>query len=460
MHKVLLIGKGVQGYKGALAKKGYAVAGFDSMGKAKGKLKEADILIVDGPGKNARGKGLKSPDPVPQIAVTHGAPSGKRPEWWLKEPFAYHIENPSDRALLQLTARIIAERTIYSTEAAFKDDLERAKNEVSFYEEINRMLTSAVGINDILVRIMKQVKDVTKAEAWSILMVDEETGDLVFEKTAGRVGKKIRMFRLKPGEGIAGWVAKEKKPVLIPDVSKDKRFSHKIDRKTYFHTKSLMCVPLVSKDKLLAVLEVINKTTGGPFTKEDLAYLMKLVSQATLALERASLYQKMEELVITDDLTKLFNTRYLHRTIEAEVMRSNRYHTSLSLIFMDVDYFKHINDTYGHLVGSKFLVELGQILIRQLRSIDIVARYGGDEFVIVMPQTSPRDAVRIAERIRKAIEQNVFMKKDGYNLKVTSSFGVAAYPESAKTKEDLLRVADEAMYRVKHTTRNGVFAIT
>src|SRR5512135_3886069 len=114
----------------------------------------------------------------------------------------------------------------------------------------------------------------------------------------------------------------------------------------------------------------------------------------------------MAELSITDDLTKLFNTRYLDRTLEIEMARSTRHRTSLSLIFMDVDHFKIINDNYGHLVGSKLLVEVGQLLIRCLRTVDIVARYGGDEFVIVLPQTPPSSAIQIAERIRQAIEHN------------------------------------------------------
>ncbi|MBI4823269.1 MAG: sensor domain-containing diguanylate cyclase [Nitrospirae bacterium] len=458
MPKIFLIGKNLDSHKELFLSRGYEVRSF-TLGQKKviAGLDKADILVIDNASKGVSDI-IRSSADIPKLVVSFEN-SKKSLLPWLKKPFSFAVHKPSAEELIYHVNRILREKELYKKNLDLKSKLNIVTKELSFFEEINKVLTSSIETNKILVLIMKKLKDLTKAEAWSILMVDEETGDLVFEKTEGRAKKTIKKFRLKPGEGIAGWVAKEGIPVVVPDVSTDKRFCSKIDRETHFNTKSLMCVPIKSKGKTIAVLEVINKKTGEPFNDDDLNLLLRLTSQTALALERTSLYQKMEELVVTDDLTKLFNTRYLNRTIETEVIRSNRYHSPLSLIFMDIDYFKLINDNYGHLVGSKVLVEMGQILINQLRTIDIVARYGGDEFVIVLPQTNAADAVIIAERIRKAIEQNTFLRREGYSLKVTSSFGVAAYPESAKTKEDLLRVADEAMYRVKHTTRNGVFAI-
>jgi diguanylate cyclase (GGDEF)-like protein len=458
MPEIFFIGRGLREYAETFRSSGYSVKNYYSHDQALKRIDKADLLVLDiehnGPSKEL----LKASSGIPKIIVTREGSGGKAGSW-LKKPLAYPLHSPSQRELLHFAQRLIEETELIERHARLARSIDHKNKEIAFFEEINKMLTSQQEIDKILVVVMKKIREVTEAESWAITLLDASSGDLILHHAEGKTKKKIKQFRIRPGEGIAGWVAERGVPVVVPDVARDKRFSPRADRHTGFKTKTLMAAPIKSKGQVLGVLEVINKTTGENFNEEDLELLMRFVDQAAVAVERIMLYQKLQELVVTDDLTSLFNSRYLSRSIETEVQRSDRYGTTVCLIFMDVDHFKDVNDNYGHLAGSKLLVEMAQLLISQVRSIDIVARYGGDEFVVVLPQTSSRDAVLVAERMRRAIEKNTFLKNEGYHFRMTASFGVASYPGTAKSKEDLLRLADEAMYKVKHKNRNGVYAI-
>ncbi|OGW60016.1 MAG: hypothetical protein A2V83_07590 [Nitrospirae bacterium RBG_16_64_22] len=340
-----------------------------------------------------------------------------------------------------------------------REEMDRKAEELAFYVDVGRALTSTLDLKAILKTVMDKTRDLIQGEAWSILLVDEERQDLVFEVATGEKGKKLEKKRLKKGQGIAGWVAQEGVPLIVPDVRKDPRFFSGFDEKTKFTTRSVMAVPIISKERVIGVVEVINKKSGESFGKKDLDLLLKLVDQAAIAVEHARIYQKMADLAVTDDLTNLFNMRYLARTLEVEIERARRHGASVSLIFIDLDHFKEINDQHGHLMGSRVLVEVAQILLHNIRSIDVVARYGGDEFVVVLPQTDPAAAFAIAERVRRSIAGHTFLKGEGLQIRLTASCGIAAYPDHAKSKEDLIRLADEAMYRVKHEVRDSVYIV-
>ncbi len=338
-------------------------------------------------------------------------------------------------------------------------ELEQKSKELSSVLDVTSLLSSSPDFSKAINKIMERTRAMVNAQTWAIFLVDEPSGTLVFNAAKGVSPGRDARFRLKPGEGIAGWAMQAMEPKVVHDVSRERRFTNSVDAATGIKSKSVMAVPISVKGRLLGVAELINKENSVGFTAEDVGMVKMLMNQTALAVERSELYQRMEDLVITDDLTKLFNLRYLDRTLEVELERATRYNLSVSLIFMDIDYFKNVNDRYGHLMGSKLLVEVSQLLLKGLRKVDIVARYGGDEFVIVLPQTGIAAAKMIADRLRKAIEKHTFLKSENLDLRLTASFGIACYPEHASTQEDLLRLADEAMYRVKYHTRNDVYVV-
>ena len=167
----------------------------------------------------------------------------------------------------------------------------------------------------------------------------------------------------------------------------------------------------------------------------------------------------MQELTVLDDHTGLFNSRHLRRTLEQEIVRATRFGHPVSLVFFDLDRFKQVNDTHGHQAGSRVLAEVGKLLLGTLRSTDVPVRYGGDEFILLLPETSRDQAVDAANRIRAEIAATSFLADAAFGpIRITASLGVATFPDDAQSPEALIARADAAMYLVKQGRRDGVLA--
>jgi diguanylate cyclase (GGDEF)-like protein len=332
----------------------------------------------------------------------------------------------------------------------------REAGEVAVFHELGKALTSSLQLDQVLRTIMEKIDEFLRPDTWSLLLVDEIKQELYFELAVAKGAPALKDIRIKMGQGIAGWVAQNDEAVIVPDVSQDTRFFSKVDEKTKMETRSIVAVPVRYRDHCLGVIELINCVGTDGFQERDLALLEALADFAAIALENARHVKRIHELTITDDCTSLYNARHMDFILETETYRSQRYGYEFSLVFIDLDHFKMVNDTHGHLVGSKLLAEVGQMIKTACRRIDFAFRYGGDEFVVVLPQASKESAIVVAHRLHRMIGETRWLSPEGLDIHITASVGIASYPSDARTKVDLLHLADEAMYQVKNTTRDAV----
>ena len=338
----------------------------------------------------------------------------------------------------------------------------RKAQQVGRYNVLLRIIKAANDKLDpqkVIGTIMDNIQKLIPCGAWSILLMTKEQDELVFERARGAVAGNFAYARLKVGEGIAGWVAKHRKPVIVNDVSNDPRFSSKFDKAHNFQTQSILCAPLLSRNQVIGVVELINKKSrNGRFTKQDLSNLLTLLGPIAVSLHNALLFQETEKLTITDDLTKLYNNRYINRCLTKMIDQHGKSgkRAKFSVIFLDLDGFKTVNDSYGHLIGGKTLVEIGRVMFNTVRKQDVVARYGGDEFIVMMPHTPAEEAVAMAEQIRLAIQKHDFFPALQRHIRLSASFGISVFPDHAETLTELIQKADHAMYAVKYTGKNAV----
>ncbi|MBV8205205.1 MAG: sensor domain-containing diguanylate cyclase [Acidobacteria bacterium] len=331
----------------------------------------------------------------------------------------------------------------------------RQLHELSIFHDVAKALTSSLELSAVLQTIMDKVAEFFRPDTWSLLMVDEHRNELYFAIAVGDAAEMLKTVRLRIGEGIAGWVAKKGEPMIAPDVTHDPRFTRRVDDLTNQETRSIICLPLIARDRVLGVIQLINVGMGA-FGESELFFLRSLCDFAAIAIDNARSVERIQELTVTDDCTGLFNARHLYKTLDAEVYRSSRFGYEFSVIFLDLDRFKLVNDTHGHLVGSKLLHEVGQVIKQNLRLIDFAFRYGGDEFVVLLPQTSKQQATIACRRLLDVIRGYQFLHQEGLDLAVRASCGVATFPGDASTAHEIIRQADEMMYVVKNTSRDNI----
>jgi diguanylate cyclase (GGDEF)-like protein len=334
-------------------------------------------------------------------------------------------------------------------------ELRRAVEGLKAFNDVGRSLTSTLDQGQVLAIVMEKVGEILRPASWAFLVADERCGDLEIHVAMGEGAERLTGQRALPGEGIAGWVAEAGQPVLLEEARVDPRFSERVDPSPPGGPRSYLAAPLRQMERVLGVVAVAAWPER-PFAPDDLRTVAGLADYAAIALSNARNFERVRELTLIDDHTGLYNARHLHRALEAEVARARRFDRELSLVFLDLDHFKCVNDAYGHQAGSALLREVGAVMRAHLRAIDVPVRYGGDEFVAILPEAGREQARTVAERLHRAIRETVYLEDRRLAVRITGSVGIATLPADGETAEDLLRSADRAMYRAKGNGRDAV----
>jgi len=367
-----------------------------------------------------------------------------------------YIIKPFDMDHLKLVIRRGLEKqqlTLRNTELI--ETLEKEKLKLEIVMDAYNRMGAIFDLDDLADFVTDQAVRIADAEKASLMMVDEKAQELVITGAKGMDKEKLTL-RTKIGELVAGWVAREGEVLLVRDIDSDPRLRVHL-RTGHYRTKSFISLPLKADNRVIGVMNVTDKLSRmAVFTDEDLRFLSLLCHQTVTQIENIRLCQKLASLAITDALTGVYNHRYFQEELTVEILRAKRYKNPLSLVIFDVDGFKTYNDRFGHLEGDRVLKQVAGVIKQNVRQVDVICRYGGDEIVVMLPFTNIKGTKTVAEKIRRSVEQltllNEETKKD---IRVTISGGVASYKEDM-SKDELVAQADRALYKAKTEGKNRI----
>lgn len=334
--------------------------------------------------------------------------------------------------------------------------LEQYVKDLSLIYEIGQEVNSIIDLDRLYATIAATLKQHLHINEFALMVFDEKREELQVKAAYGfQNPETVSRMIFKKGEGITGLAAETGKKIYIKDTSRETRFLN-YKGESLPDASSFLSVPLLYKDEVLGVVNFGRRGVGS-FSYQDVKMLSLVAGQVALAIANARLYTRTRELSVKDELTGINNRRHFQNMLQMEWKRALRFRRSLSLIMVDVDHFKAYNDTFGHLQGDAVLRQIGTLLKRNLREVDTVARFGGEEFVLLLPDTDKRGAIAVAEKVRMIVEAQRFLSEERQETRqITLSAGVATYPEDVEEMDDLIDHADIALYRAKEQGRNRI----
>jgi len=352
-------------------------------------------------------------------------------------------------------AKIQSDPNLYSSQSQSK-----------IFCEIGRILTSSLNPKEVFNRVMKLIGEYFSPRNWSLLLMEENTDRLRFEIIMGVDAAQLKKIHIEKNEGIAGWVCQNRQPAIVEDVKKDPRFSPRVDDLLGFTTSSIVCVPILNgSNRVIGALEMINKIAPAPesagpasppvysdkadkpFTVLDMEILSAIGAFTGIAAENAFLHQTVKELAMIDPLTGIFNRHYFNEVLKREQNRVKRDYYSICILMMDIDNLKRINDHYGHLAGDKLICNIANVLKTSIRESDVLARYGGDEFIILMPNAKANEGKNLAARINQLIMD---WNKNIQNSDPMLELSIGVYASGSDDLSMIIREADRKLYLTKY----------
>ena len=333
-------------------------------------------------------------------------------------------------------------------------DNDRQLYELKIFHDVAKALTSTLDLDTILQTIMEKMAAYFEPASWSLVLIDESSQEPYYAASIGKGAEGLATLRLSDGSSLTDWVIAHDDTLVITNVNADPLIDPDSRSEWFDGSCPVVCVPVRTGGKILGVIELVNIDMQ-VYARSELL-LQTLADYAAIAIENSRAVRRIQELSITDDCTGLYNARHLFTVIDEELHRSARFGYGFTLLFLDLDHFKRVNDQYGHLVGSKLLAQVGGCLRENLRLVDAAFRYGGDEFAILLPQTSRDAGLRVARRISRVFHHRRWLPEQNVEVNLRASIGIAIYPADGTSPQAIVQRADDMMYAVKQAGRDNI----